>query len=484
MDLSKIACFRRAARVGRASIALAVAMLCAACSSSEPEPGTGSPAQSLVILCIDTLRADHVGAYGYARETTPFIDSLARGGTVFEDAHAHSNWTVPSTASLLTSLHPSEHGAGIEGEMRLLGEDTPVLQIRENAETLAMRLRRAGFRTGLFSANPFLYGRFTQGFEAAEVSRKNATELTGSALRWLDASGSDRFFLYVQYMDLHQPLEPPPPYFDLFPVSEGGVRGPEHTGWSFGEIKDQRDLDDPAFRRYRAHRTALYDGALRYVDEEVRRLYRRLEETGRARQTLVLITSDHGEELWDHALAQHAGGKDPRGYWGVGHGHTMYEELLRVPLIVHGPRVPGGRRSDCAARHIDVMPTVLDLLGLARQAGIRGRSLAPLFTESPEPEACRAVPVVAESPAYGPDSKAVIWKDRKLIAVSDGSELLFDLRSDPGERRNLAGTQPHLAAGLRTILERELAGAAGPSPETLPLDEETKRELRALGYLR
>lgn len=467
-----------------AAIVLAAALLCAACSSPEPNPGERT-AQNVVIVCIDTLRADHVGAYGYGREVTPFIDGLASAGTVFENAYAHSNWTVPSTASLLTSRYPSEHGAGIEGEMRLLGEDTPLLQIRDGVETLATHLDRDGFRTGLFSANPFLFGRFKNGFDAAEVGRKNASDLTTAALGWLDRAPGERFFLYLQYMDLHEPVEPPPPFFNLFPVAAGGGRGREHAGWSFGGIKHRRELDDPAFRAYRAHRVALYDGALRYVDEEVKRLFRRLEEAGLAENTLVVITSDHGEELWDHALEQGAAGKDPRGFWGVGHGHTMYEELLRVPLILHGPAVARGRRVACPARHIDVMPTVLELLGLPGHAGARGRSLVPLFASNPDQEECSAVPILAESPAYGPDARSVTWKGRKLIELSGGGELLFDLREDPGERVNLADRQPHLAEGLRAIRERELAGSERPvRSESIPLDEETKRELRALGYLR
>ncbi|MFP5287832.1 MAG: sulfatase, partial [Thermoanaerobaculia bacterium] len=322
-----------------------------------------------------------------------------------------------------------------------------------------------------------------RGFDAAAAERRNATDLTSAALRWLDQAGDDRFFLYLQYMDLHQPLEPPPPFFNLFPVAEGGARGSEHSGWSFGGIRDRRDLDDPSFRRYRAHRTALYDGALRYVDEEIRRLYQRLEETGRARQTLLVVTSDHGEEFWDHALAGRDSGDDPRGIWGIGHGHTMYEELLRVPLIFHGPGVGSGRKVPCVGRHVDVMPTVLDLLGLAPPPGIRGRSLAPLLAGRSEAEGCEAVPVIAESPAYGPDSKAVVWKRRKLV-VRGGEELLFDLRQDPGENRNLAGSQPELAAALRAILDRELAGAAAAGKsDPMRLDEETRRQLKALGYL-
>ncbi|HEY7216185.1 MAG TPA: sulfatase [Thermoanaerobaculia bacterium] len=461
--------------------ALAGLLACAACSS-ESWPAA-APRPNLIVLCVDTLRADHLGAYGYARDTAPFVAELARTGTLFADAHAHSNWTVPATASLLTSLYPSEHGAGIAGEVRLLADDSPVHQIRAGVETLATRLRRAGFRTGLFSGNPYLYGRFQDGFDAADVGRKNAAELTAAALRWLAEKPGEPFFLYLQYMDLHQPVEPPEPFFDLFPVRAGGARGREHGDWSFTGLASPRDLEDPAFLRFRAHRTALYDGALRFVDDEIRRLYGWLAEAGAARNTLVVVTSDHGEEFWDHALDERAGGRDPRGSWGVGHGHSMYEELLRAALVFHGPGIARGRRVDCPVRHVDVMPTVLALLGLPPPSGARGRSLVPLL--SGDAGSCAAAPLVAESPAYGPDSKAVISEGHKLIVRSRGGPLLFDLRADPGEHRNLAETDPRLEARLRAILRRELNGAAGAAPSAaLEIDEKTRSELRALGYLR
>jgi choline-sulfatase len=461
------------------SAAALAGLACAACSPAESRPAT---AQNVIVLCIDTLRADHLGAYGYARDTAPFIASLAKDGTLFANAYAHSNWTVPATASLLTSLYPSGHGAGIAGEVRLLADDTPVHQIREGVETLATRLRRAGLRTGLFSGNPYLYGRFQDDFDAADVGRKNAAELTAAALRWLAEEPGEPFFLYLQYMDLHQPVVPPEPFFDLFPVSEGGARGREHGDWSFAGLQSPRDLEDPAFLRFRAHRMALYDGALRFVDEEIRRLYGWLAEAGTAQNTLVVVTSDHGEEFWDHALAERATGMDPRDSWGVGHGHSMFEELLRVPLLFHGPGIARDRRVDCAVRHVDVVPTVLALGGLASSREMRGRSLAPWLARDAPQGSCTATPLIAESPAYGPDSKAVIWNGRKLVVRSQGGPLLFDLRADPGEHQNLAGTAPRLEANLRAILRRELAGAAALS-QVLEPDEKTRRELRALGYV-
>jgi arylsulfatase A-like enzyme len=463
--------------------ALGAGLLASACSrdGSSASPGTAPPPRNVVILVVDTLRADHVGAYGYERDTTPRIDALADTGVLFDFTLAQSNWTVPATASLLTSLYPSEHGAGIDGDVRLLGE-TPPNQIRTDAQTLGELLQANGLRTGLFSANPYLYGRFTQGFDTAEVSRKNAQELTDSALAWLQKTADEPFFLYLQYMDLHQPVEPPALYFHYFKVAEGGERGRQHTDWSYGQ---QEDLSEPAFRRFRAHRIALYDGALRYVDAEIGRLVDSLEKLGVAERTLLVVTSDHGEEFWDHAAIEHELGGDPRGLWGIGHGHSMFQEVLHIPLIFHGAGVSEARRAGCAARQIDVAPTALDLLGFRPPPEMRGRSLAPFLRRAAQAERCLPVPLVAESPAYGPNAQAVIWKRRKLIVRQDGVELLYDLGRDPGEKTDLSVRHPEVAAQLRRMLEQERAAARprGKS-EGLPFDAETRKQLESLGYIK
>ncbi len=457
---------------------LGASLLIGACSVA---PDTAAPPRNVVILVVDTLRADHVGAYGYERDTTPRIDALARTGALFDFTLAQSNWTVPAAASLLTSLYPSGHGAGIEGDVRLLAE-TPPNQIRADARTLGELLQASGIRTGLFSANPYLYGRFTHGFDFAEVNRKNAMELTDSALAWLQQAPDEPFFLYLQYMDLHQPVEPPEIYFHYFKVEEGGERGRQHADWDYGQ---QEDLGDPAFRRFRAHRVALYDGALRYVDTEIGRLVDTLEQLGVAKQTLLVVTSDHGEEFWDHAAIERRLGGDPRGLWGIGHGHSMFQEVLHIPLLFQGPGVGEARRVGCDARQIDVAPTVLDLLGSTPPPEMRGRSLAPLLRRAKQDAGCTPVPLVAESPAYGPNTQAVIWKRRKLIVRHDGVELLYDLSRDPGEKDDLSVRQPAVAAQLRRLLERERAGAGrmGKS-ESLPFDAETRKQLESLGYIK
>ena len=443
------------------------------------QTASAPPARHLVVLCIDTLRADRVGAYGHDRPTTPNVDELARTGTRFATAYAHSSWTVPATASLLTARLPSAHGAGLEGDVRLLGADSVVRQIRPGMQKLQSILGSHGFRTALFSANPYLYGNFQEGFDHVEVEWRGAGAVNDSLVRWLAGAGTERVFAYVQYMDLHHPIRPPAPYFHMFPVAGAGARGPEHEQWSFANLRSERDLEGAAFRRFRDHKLALYDGALRYVDDQIGRLRRHLEELGMADETLIVVTSDHGEEFWDHALVQARLGGDPRGFWGVGHGHSLFGELLRVPLVLHGPGAPA-REVDCPARHVDVVPTALELLGLPGLAAADGHSLVPALGPG---AACPPAPVVAESLAYGPESRSLVWSQRKLIERADGVTMLFDLRRDPEERHDLAAANPGLVERMRALLGRLRTTEQADPSEAMRLDAETERQLRALGYL-
>lgn len=458
-------------RIFAAGAAAALAAGLVACAPP-PEP------RHLVVVVIDTLRADHLGAYGYSRDTSPRIDALADRGMLFDDALAQSSWTVPATASLLTSLYPSQHGALVEGEVKHLGE-TPPNQLRVGVESLAQILEGAGMRTALLSANPYLYGRFQRGFDLAEVKRQDAGSLTDRAIVWLGGQPEVPSFVHIQYMDLHQPIDPPPPYFDMFPAASGGEREARHEEWSFAHLEAD---DGEDYRRFHDHKIALYDGALRYVDHQIGRLVDALDELGMLDETLLVVTSDHGEEFWDHWREGRAMGNDPRGIWGIGHGHSMFQELLHVPLIVSGPGVARGRRSDCPVRHLDVAPTALDYLGLEPRPQMRGISLVPLLAAGGGD--CPELPQIAESPAYGPDSRAVVWRGRKLIERADGVRMLFDLRRDPAERQDLIGRQPAAAEALAGILARELA-AAEPRPpgEPMEYDPETEAQLRALGYL-
>jgi len=200
--------------VRRRALAAALMMLmlgaAAALVAAGRWPAPRPAVKNVVVLCIDTLRADHMSAYGYRRATTPRLAALARRGVLFEHASAAAPWTVPSVASLLTSLYPGEHGAGVAGEVRHLDEQTPA-QLRPEVETLGDILHAAGFRTALLSGNPYLWGRFQRGFDTAVADHRTAGELTDRAIAWLRREPRKPFFLYLQYMDLHSRSRHPRP---------------------------------------------------------------------------------------------------------------------------------------------------------------------------------------------------------------------------------------------------------------------------------
>jgi arylsulfatase A-like enzyme len=456
-------------RIGSAAaFVVALATFTASCAPK--------PARDLVVVVVDTLRADHVGAYGYSRATTPTIDALAKRGTRFSSARTTSSWTVPSVASLFTSLYPSQHGAYVPGPIHNLTTAVPQ-QLADGIETIADRLHARGYATALYSANPFLYGRFKSGFDVAEVERIDAGRLTDAALAWLARTENRPRFLYVQYMDAHQPNAPPEPYFSMFSVSEGGAREARHGDWSYG---NETGAESAEFARFRAHRIAAYDGSIRYIDDQIARLLAAIPED---RRPLVVVTSDHGEEFWDHAAVQAEWRDDPRGFWGVGHGQTLFEEILAVPLIVVGGRFDRGRESLCPASLLDLAPTIFAATALDPAPSWRGADLGALAHGSGGAgETCRDRPVAAESLAYGPPSRALVAGRLKLMQRGDRT-LLYDLRRDPGEKADLAARFPRETAALVRELDRRLSTSAAVAGAPMAIDDALRRELEALGYL-
>ena len=459
-------------------VALSVLLSSSCTRTGIPVPA--APPAGIIVVVIDTLRADHLGCHGYARPTSPFIDTLAREGAQFVHAHAPAPWTVPSTASIMTGLYPSEHGAELPGPVRHLGE-TPPLQMADQVRTLSQILQERGFATALFSANPYLFGRFKRGFDVAEVGRRTATEITDAALRFLTGHSDRPFFIHIQYMDLHQPLEPPSEFAALFPVASPQPAEDRHKEWAYA---DGKQLDTPGFAAFRDHKLALYDGALRYVDSEIARLWAGVEALALAESTLVVVTSDHGEEFWDHALVGADMGGDPRGFYGIGHGHSMFQEQLRAPLIFRGPRVAAGWRIESPVSLVDITPTLLEMVDLGAPPAMSGTSLVPHFQASETEDRRRSRPLFAESPAYGPDAWSLIDWPYKLIARSDQRSLMFDLENDPSEKVDLSQTMPELHAELLARLEsyRRSLSAIGQT-EPMTLEDETRDQLRSLGYL-
>jgi len=457
--------------------AIVLALLALGCSRQEKTPE--AKARNLLVICIDTLRADRLGSYGHDRDTTPVIDGIAARGMLFESAFAHSNWTVPATASLITGTLPSAHGAGVPGEIKHYDERF-LLDIRESVPTLAELLREKGRRTAMFSANVNLQGGFQRGFDETVVDLVNAISLTEKARDWLASYPEQPFFLYLQYIDVHEPIWPPANFRNLFPTELGEIPQSEHSHWL---ATPDNDFDSEEIERFRRIRLSLYDAALRFVDRQIEKLLRDLRLAGTLEDTLVVVTSDHGEEFWDHAKLGLELGGDPRGRYGVGHGHTMFDELLRVPWVMMGPGIPAGVRVGCTVGHQDLLPTILPLLGVEVPTSLPGQNLlaTPMLLDA---DRCDTPPVIAESPAHGPDSKALIWQGKKLIVRNDGIKLLFDLSRDPGERENLAPSRREMVAEMVSILEAELAQIeVSDEPRPMLFDEEGLDQLRVLGYV-
>jgi arylsulfatase A-like enzyme/Tfp pilus assembly protein PilF len=424
-----------------AAIFTAGAFAVAGCSRARSV--SDRPARHLVLVTIDTLRADRLGCYGAKEVATPNLDRLAREGTMAQQATVHVPLTRPSHVSLLTGLLPSEHD--------IRDNVSPALDPR--IPTLAETLRAQGFRTGAFVSSIVLsaqsglgrgfevYGdRFEAGGDDARflnTLQKRGDRTLQEALSWLEAQRGERLFLWLHLYDPHDPYEPPEPYAS----------------------------------RYAGR---AYDGEVAWSDELVGRLDAALARLGLTQDTLLLVTSDHGEGLGDHGEA--------------GHGFFVYQTTLAVPLLVRGPGVSAGGRLAVTARSVDVVPTLLELLGLpvAAGPGRSGRSLA---------QALRGRETPVEAASYAESLTPLLhfgWSDLRVLREGRWKYIqaprpeLYDLQTDPGELRDVSLAQPARAAALRTalgrMLEAERAGSAHESGAAgVPAD--LLEKLGALGYL-
>lgn len=433
---------------------------------------------NLIVYLVDTLRADHLGCYGYALPTSPRIDRFAAESVLFQHGRAQSSWTKPAVASILTGLFPVAHGAELRSE-----------RIHESVETLAERLQALGYETVLFTTNANITARFgfAQGWDSFRLLKHrkggkrehyDAAEMNREIFAWLDERARQEpqrpFFLFVHTLDPHDPYRPREEFRQRFAaaVDVEAVccsRSNQLVGLS-GEAAQRRAVDA----------MALYDAEIAQNDAAFGDLLDELERRGLTASSTVLLTADHGEEFFDHG--------------GWKHGLTLYEEMLRIPFIL---RFPGGRSAGRkilqAVDQIDIAPTLLALAGAPPAPGLPGRDLARLLEAS------------SGGPFPGPLPASFSWLARPGVrmfsAVGGASKLvgrggeaflheprreLFDLATDPGERSNLAdsGRSPSarerwLEGAHRAALARH--GGREPAEEA-EIDPELERSLRALGY--
>jgi arylsulfatase A-like enzyme len=411
-------------------------------------------AKGVLLVSIDTLRRDHVSAYGYPRPTTPRLDALAAAGTFCEDAVSTSSWTLPAHLSLLTSADPAEHGGTDMGH-----------GFNHRLPTLPAVLRKAGFATHAVTSHLYVsavYG-LDDGFESLDFHQdRKATEVADRAIALLDRVGDRPFFVFLHFYDPHWHYDPPPQTRRIFerPYS-GSVTG-------LWQDFSQRDISTltPADLQ---HLLDLYDGEIRYADDELGRVLDHLRLRGLDRSTLVVATSDHGEEFLEH------------GSWE--HQKTLYEEVIRVPLALRGPGI-AVRREPAQVSLLDVAPTILAWAGVAAPPQ-RGRSLlSPLAPREAYGETehtadgTRKLFLRAGAGAW----KAILSLPRS--GETSAREEWYDLAADPGERR-ASPPRPDRAEELRRRALARFAedrGRGGEAP-AVRLTPEQRERLRALGYI-
>lgn len=397
-------------------------------ASARPRHAT---AKNVVIVLIDTLRGDRLRMNrASSRVQTPALDAFAAAGANFRSAQAPENWTKPSVASVLTSTYPSTHGAKYDPSM-LAPEALMVSEI----------LKRAGFTTGSFIANGFVSDRFgfSQGWDhytnyIRESRSTRAEAVFGEAADWIEAHKDQRFFAYVHTIDPHVPYDPPDEFLRMYDAEPyTGVVENRRTPTLLEDAKRSPPRVTLGPRDV-ARIEALYDAEISYHDRHFGRFLERLAALGLADDTIVFVTSDHGEEMNDH------------GSWG--HGHSVFQELLNVPLAVRWPGVvPNGAVHTETVSTIDVVPTALEALGVEAPPELEGHSLLPVLRGEPP-----IGPAVAFSDFQ--ENRRVIRAGRyKLIVRGNLRSILFDLETDPGERAELdPRTRPIATRYLRILL--------------------------------
>lgn len=447
-------------------------------ADAQPAPRSASP--NVLLIVLDSVRADHLGAYGYARATSPNLDGFAREGVVFENAYSSSSWTMPSHASLFTNLYNFQNHVDpwlLGAEFRTLAEvlaenryDTGGAVGNKQWCTYASGIAQGfHYNAEYFHNIPDAISRTLFGRKAMrrilqlvgvdhDPAKKTADTVNEEILEWLDSLPDARrpFFAFLNYYDPHEPAFPPPPYDGRFaPADVVNQRKPLDT---------HNALPNPLpEERLKADFDA-YDSTIAYVDAQMGALWAELEKRGLAANTLLIITSDHGHSFGEAGI----------------HGHrtSLRREQIHVPLILYGPgHVPGGVRVAAPVSQIHVPATVTDLLAL--EAGFPGRSLArywhnPAPTDDPEPVLAELARPRRDMPPEWPitrgDMKTLVTDRWQYIEWAGGSSQIFDFRADPREERDLSNTDEgrRMAAILREQLRRILAGSPDKPTKRAP----------------
>ncbi len=459
---------------------------------------------NVLLLIMDATRADHLSCYGYARPTSPTLDQLAESGVLYEQCISPSSWTLPAMASIYTGLHVSQHGTSLLHQF-----------LDTHHTTLAEVMQRAGYRTAMFGTGGWVsrtFG-FDRGFDCfqtevrgydfmrrwfstttrvekgiryleqrltADTQGKMTKRLSRNARRWMNEQRDAPWFATIHFADPHWPYYR---HRGFTPIRPGRV-----TPWVFGLDAHQITTGEITNRdEYLDTLTDYYDGEIAFLDNAIGTLLDQLADDGLLHDTLIIITADHGEHLGEHNL--------------TGHGNSMYEPLVHVPLIMHHPEyAAGGQRVRSLVQTTELFTTLLDLVGRSPDDvpnDLRGRPLWPshvaehplpfTISEDPAPNVRRLARVAPDfdATALSHPLRAIRTEHEKFIWRGDGAHAYYDLAHDPHETTNRITDQPEQAARLHTMLDTWLETITTVGIDILEqhLDEDLIAQLKSLGYL-
>ncbi len=460
---------------------------CVSCGSSCRDNDI-EPPKRVVLYVIDTLRKDHVSAYGYEKQTTPAFDRIARQGVLFERAVAASSWTQPSMASLFTSTYPLVHHVN-----KAPSGQVSMAVLPPDLVTIPELMKQEGYKTHAVSSQPWIsaVSGFDQGFDGFELvsdmlDAREAEKVMDRAIKWMSSSSDDKFFLYIHVMGPHWPYNPPDEARHRFTSSRVSEVRDFFEGKDYHEQYDILNgkaksafASDPALL---AELVALYDEDAAFSDRQLARLWKALEQKGMQEDTMLIVCSDHGEEFLEHG--------------GFLHGFNLFAESTDVPLLIYYPPLGKGLRRGTVVSLIDVLPTLADLLGVDPPEPSQGKSLLPVVLSGQETKS-RLSELVSGIPHHTPreagqgrvklntTGHSLIYRPED--ENKDVRSWLFDIKSDPLEQSDLSAENPRLAEELTgKLLEMEYENLKIEVPPAkhrkIPPDHE--RQLKALGYLR
>jgi arylsulfatase A-like enzyme len=467
-------------------------------SATVPVRGNGTP---VVLISMDTVRADHLSVYGYGRNTTPNLAKLAAGATLYRRAIAAGDMTLPTHAAMFTGMYASWNGAHFDAPAH-----TDPQPLSKSYRTLAEILSESGYLTASVAANfsyfqpefgfnrgfavfdspspiQFLsydreyYLRFgarkllnrvvsTPQFDSVTRRAEEINDAIGRILR-RDWNGRQPVFLFANYMDAHCPYAPPKPFRQMFPG--GNLRFTLHEYYQLSE--DVGAMRRPAPPAVLDHLLSQYDGAIAYLDSELGTLIDHLKEAGLYEDALIIITSDHGEAFGEQSL--------------IGHGLSASQNQVSVPLIIKYPRQRSARTIDTPVSHVDLLPTILEVLGQSAPAHLQGRSLLGAETgTAPDviSESFPQVKLMQLHARFKRMERALISGDRKLVWSTAGKRELYDVAKDPAEQHDLCAAESATCAGLQQKLEAWNASIPRTRAPGRKLDKQSLERLKSLGY--